>query len=108
MSVVYATLEYVSTLATSTPISAHVPVDYELHGCPINKHQPGGVERVPERAAARDPSYSVCTECKRRGERLRHGRARYALPGPVTHAGCGAICPSYYRGCYYKLGRWRA
>ena len=36
---VYASPEYISTLATSTPISAHVPVDFELHGCPINKRQ---------------------------------------------------------------------
>ena len=28
-----------STLATSTAIGAHVPVDFELRGCPINKHQ---------------------------------------------------------------------
>ena len=28
-----------STLATSTPISDHVHVDFELQGCPINKHQ---------------------------------------------------------------------
>ena len=39
VSTVYASPEYVSTLATSTPISAHVPVDFELHGCPINKRQ---------------------------------------------------------------------
>jgi coenzyme F420-reducing hydrogenase gamma subunit len=24
--------------------------------------------------------------------------------GPVTHAGCGAICPSYNRGCYGCFG----
>ena len=38
-SIVYARPDYISTLATSTPISAHVPVDFELRGCPINKHQ---------------------------------------------------------------------
>src|SRR5262245_39591935 len=36
-SVVYARPEYVATLAQSTPISAHVPVDFELRGCPIDK-----------------------------------------------------------------------
>ena len=39
LSVVYASPEYVSTLATSTPISDHVHVDYELHGCPVDKRQ---------------------------------------------------------------------
>ena len=54
ISVVYASPEYISTLATSTPISAHVPVDFELHGCPINKRQLLEViTRVPARAAGR-------------------------------------------------------
>ena len=105
MSVVYATPEYVSTLATSTPISAHVPVDYELHGCPINKHQLLEVlsAYLNERRPA-IPSYSVCVECKRRGNvcfMVSHGTP---CLGPVTHAGCGAICPSYHRGCYGCFG----
>jgi coenzyme F420-reducing hydrogenase gamma subunit len=37
--VVYASPDFISTLKTSTPISAHVTVDFELHGCPINKRQ---------------------------------------------------------------------
>ena len=38
-SVVYAHPEYVETLARSTPIAAHVPVDFELRGCPVDKQQ---------------------------------------------------------------------
>ena len=39
MRIVYATPAYIETLNKSTPISDHVFVDFELRGCPINKHQ---------------------------------------------------------------------
>src|SRR5579871_4587315 len=39
MRAVYARPDYIDTLATSTPISAHVPVDFELRGCPVDKRQ---------------------------------------------------------------------
>ena len=68
MSLVYATPEYVSTLDTSTPIRDHVHVDFELQGCPINKHQLLEVISafLNERRPA-IPVSSVCMECKRRG-----------------------------------------
>ncbi len=105
VTAVYASPEYISTLATSTPISAHVPVDYELHGCPINKRQL--LEVVNAFLHGRRPgipSTSVCTECKARGTvcvTVAHGTP---CLGPVTHAGCGALCPSYARGCYGCFG----
>ena len=103
--VVYASPEYLSVLDASTPISAHVPVDFELHGCPINKSQL--LEVVSAFLHGRKPgipSTSVCTECKRRGTvcvMVAHGTP---CLGPVTHAGCGALCPSYNRGCYGCFG----
>jgi len=102
---VYATPAYVSTLATSTPISDHVHVDFELHGCPINKAQL--LELLSAFLNDRRPaiaSASVCMECKRRGNvcvLVAHGTP---CLGPVTHAGCGAICPAYDRGCYGCYG----
>lgn len=102
---VYASPEYVSTLATSTPISAHVRVDFELHGCPIDKRQL--LEVISAFLRGRKPgipSTSVCTECKRRGAvcvMVAHGTP---CLGPVTHAGCGALCPAYNRGCYGCFG----
>jgi sulfhydrogenase subunit delta len=102
---VYATPDYISTLATSTPISAHVPVDFELQGCPISKQQL--LEVLSAYLNGRRPrirSHSVCVECKRRGNpcvMVAHGTP---CLGPVTHAGCGAICPSYNRGCYGCYG----
>jgi sulfhydrogenase subunit delta len=105
LSVVYASPEYVSTLETSTPISAHVKVDYELHGCPIDKRQLLEViTAFLHRRRPNIPSTSVCTECKRRGTvcvMVAHGTP---CLGPVTHAGCGALCPTYNRGCYGCFG----
>jgi len=104
-SIVYASPEYISTLSTSTPISAHVPVDFELNGCPINKRQL--LEVIAAHLLGRRPrvrAHSVCVECKRRGTvcvTVAHGTP---CLGPVTHAGCGAICPAYDRGCYGCYG----
>jgi sulfhydrogenase subunit delta len=104
-SIVYASPEYISTLETSTPISAHVKVDFELNGCPINKRQL--LEVITAMLHGRRPNISpasVCMECKRRGNvcvMVAHGTP---CLGPVTHAGCGAICPSYNRGCYGCFG----
>ena len=105
VSAVYATPQYISTLETSTPISAHVPVDYELHGCPINKRQL--LEVIGAFIQGRRPnipSTSVCFECKRRGTVCVMVAQGTPCLGPVTHAGCGALCPSYDRGCYGCFG----
>ncbi|WP_291377763.1 hypothetical protein [Demequina sp.] len=104
-SIVYAHPEYLSTLDTSTPIASHVDVDYELRGCPVDKGQ------LVEVLAAflngrkpRIPTYSVCVECKLKGNvcvPVAHGTP---CLGPVTQAGCGALCPTYGRGCYGCFG----
>jgi sulfhydrogenase subunit delta len=104
-SVVYARPEYIRTLATSTAIADHVPVDFELRGCPINKRQL--LEVISAFLAGRKavtPSHSVCVECKLACNvcvMVAHGTP---CLGPVTHAGCGALCPSYHRGCYGCYG----
>ncbi len=102
---VYATPEFVSTLDTSTPIADHVHVDLELRGCPISKAQL--VETVSALLAGRRPripSTSVCTECKARGTPCVMVAFGTPCLGPVTQAGCGAICPAYARGCYGCFG----
>ena len=104
IAAVYANPHYIQTLSTSTPIAAHVPVDFELRGCPINKTQL--LEVVSAFLAGRKPAIannSVCVECKLRGAMCVMVQGTPCL-GPVTHAGCGAICPSYRRGCYGCYG----
>jgi coenzyme F420-reducing hydrogenase gamma subunit len=102
---VYATPEYISTLEKSTPISEHVKVDFELRGCPVNKQQL--IEVISAFLAGRKPNtpaHSVCVECKLRGTVCVMVAHSTPCLGPVTHAGCGAICPSYNRGCYGCFG----
>lgn len=107
-SIVYASDEYLDTLATSTAIADHVKVDYELHGCPINKHQLlEVVSAFLNRKRPAVASHSTCVECKLRGNVCVLVTGTPCL-GPVTHAGCGALCPSYQRGCYGCYGPMEA
>ncbi|MFF8287552.1 oxidoreductase [Streptomyces albus] len=102
---VYARSDYIATLATSTPISAHVPVDFELRGCPIDRGQL--LEVITAYLTGRTPdtpAHSVCFECKRRGTPCIVVARGIPCMGPVTHAGCGALCPAYGRGCYGCFG----
>lgn len=102
---VYPKPEYIQTLASSTPISLHVKVDYQLQGCPINKYQL--LEVCRSFLMGKKPnisSNSVCTECKLKGNTCVMVAEGIPCLGPVTHAGCGALCPSYARGCYGCYG----
>jgi coenzyme F420-reducing hydrogenase gamma subunit len=104
-ALVYARPEYVHTLATSTPIAAHVRVDHELRGCPIDRGQL--LELLGALLAGRRPAipvHSVCQECKLRGTTCVLVARGTPCLGPVTQAGCGAICPAYGRGCYGCFG----
>jgi coenzyme F420-reducing hydrogenase gamma subunit len=105
LGIVYAHPEFISTLDTSTPISDHVDVDFELRGCPIDRGQL--VETISAHLAGRPPripTTSVCVQCKARGNpciMVAHGTP---CLGPVTQGGCNALCPSYNRGCYGCFG----
>jgi sulfhydrogenase subunit delta len=105
LRIVYATPGFLSTLDTVTPISDHVKVDYELRGCPIDKRQllevisAFLVGRRPE-----VPSHDVCFECKAAGMPCVLVANDTPCLGPVTHAGCGALCPRFGRGCYGCFG----
>jgi coenzyme F420-reducing hydrogenase gamma subunit len=104
IDIVYARPEYIDSLKTSTGIAEHVDVDFELRGCPINKHQL--LEVITAFLHNRKPNihtYSVCIECKKRGNSCVLIKGEPCL-GPITQAGCNAICPTYNRGCYGCFG----
>jgi sulfhydrogenase subunit delta len=105
LGAVYASPEYITTLATSTAIADHVPVDFELRGCPIDTGQL--VELVTAVVLGRKPrvpGYSVCVECKARGTVCVAVAKGIPCLGPVTQAGCGAICPAHDRECFGCYG----
>jgi sulfhydrogenase subunit delta len=101
---VYAHPEQIETLKESTPVAAHVKVDFGLNGCPINKGQL--LAAITALLNGRPPmvwSHSVCIDCKLKGNVCMLVMGTPCL-GPVTHAGCGALCPTYRRGCYGCYG----
>jgi sulfhydrogenase subunit delta len=103
--VVYPNPEFIATLSTSTPISEHVKVDFEIWGCPVDRHELLNVVRsMLSRAKPVLPAHSVCMECKRRGNVCVVVARGEPCLGPVTRTGCGALCPTFNRGCYGCFG----
>jgi coenzyme F420-reducing hydrogenase gamma subunit len=102
---VYPRPELIDSLPTSTAIKDHVPVDFELRGCPINKYQL--LEFFNAQLNGRKPNIPTaaeCLECKRRGTVCVMVTRGTSCLGPVTQSGCGSLCPSHSRGCYGCFG----
>ena len=103
---VYATPEYISTLEH---LDARSPsTSSSTSSCAAARStRPSSSRCWAPSCSGRQPNiptYSVCIECKRRGTvcvMVAHGTP---CLGPVTQAGCGALCPSYQRGCYGCFG----
>jgi len=102
---VYSQPDFIQTLKMSTPIAEHVPVDFELRGCPINKKHL--IELIAAMLIGRKPNiptHSLCMKCKRSGNVCIAIARGVPCLGPVTQSGCGAICPRFGRGCYGCYG----
>ncbi len=102
---VYAHPEYIDSLDTATPIGAHVFVDYELRGCPVNQYQL--LELISALLTGRRPNiptHSLCVDCKRRGYACVAVSKKQPCLGPITQAGCNALCPKFSRACYGCFG----
>lgn len=118
LSSVYAKPEYIKSLATSTAISHHIKVDWELWGCPVNTHQVmDAIKSLLLGATPRIKRDAVCLECKRKNNVCVVVTRKEPCMGPVTQTGCGSLCPNIQRACYAcygpsenpnprSLGRW--
>ncbi len=81
------------------PISAVVPVDAFIPGCPIDREE--FIRVVKALLLGKKPpipDYPMCVECKLKENICMFDKGGFCL-GPITRAGCGAICPSYGDGC---------
>ena len=102
---VYPRPEWIEALPTSKPVSDYVAVDAELYGCPISGRQL--LELLTSLSVGRRPQLpdeAVCAECKRLGNTCVLVAGGITCLGPVTRTGCGALCPSFDRGCYGCFG----
>ncbi|MBE9469758.1 MAG: NADH:ubiquinone oxidoreductase [Chloroflexi bacterium] len=82
------------------PVSAVVPVEYELPGCPMNRYEFLKLAKALLLGKKFElPNYPVCVECKMVGNVCVFDKGGFCL-GPVTRAGCSAICVTTGRHCW--------
>ena len=87
------------------PLSAHVKVDFSIHGCPVDEDQV--VKVLEELLSGKTPSYrgySTCFECKQAGNKCRIAEEDKPCLGPITQGGCKAVCVSGGSPCYGCFG----
>lgn len=102
---IYPQPEFIDTLAQSSAIKAYVPVDFELWGCPISSGQVvAALNQLLFGVSPFDENEKLCVECKRQGNVCTVITQQEACLGPMTRAGCGALCPAFGRGCYGCYG----
>lgn len=101
----YPQPEWVKTMDWVSGIDEYIPVDYYVYGCgPNPKHIVEVILAAIQGREPKLPRYSVCVECKSKGNVCILVAGGMNCMGPVTVAGCGAACPSRNRGCYSCFG----
>ena len=102
---VYAEPETISSLDSVRAVKELVRVDFEIWGCPISSAQLKAViSSLLNGVSPKSSSEKLCMECKRTQTVCKMVVNQEPCLGPVTHAGCGAICPSFGRACYACYG----
>ncbi len=94
-------------LASTRPhvINDYVQVDGFIRGCPPGERDL--FEALSSALMGKDPEfteYSVCMECKMADNKCVLVEEGLPCMGPVTNAGCGALCPAHHRACYGCFG----
>jgi coenzyme F420-reducing hydrogenase gamma subunit len=81
------------------PISAVIPVDFAIPGCPIDRNEfINTVKALLVGKKPQIPDYPLCVECKLKENTCLFTQGNVCL-GPVTRSGCNAICPTYGQSC---------
>jgi coenzyme F420-reducing hydrogenase gamma subunit len=102
---IYAKPEFIDSLETSSPISDHINVDFQLWGCPIDSRQlVSTVHSLLVGVKPTQESEKLCLECKRQQNVCVMITKGEPCMGPVTRTGCGALCPHFERDCYGCFG----
>ncbi len=113
----YPQPQYIQSLNNTHPVKDYIKVDFEVWGCPVSTQQIKQV--VTSLLLGASPLQSkdkICLECKRQqrvctlvtipttGTPKELENRQKACLGPITAAGCGALCPSVGRACYGCYG----
>ncbi|AHE97961.1 NADH-quinone oxidoreductase subunit B family protein [Thioalkalivibrio paradoxus] len=102
---IYAQPEFIQSLDMATPVAEHVKVDLELWGCPVNARQVfQALRQLLFGVAPVVDKDKLCVECKRQQHVCVLVAQGKPCLGPVTHTGCGALCPAFGRDCYACFG----
>ena len=102
---IYAQPAFIDSLDTATPVAEHVKVDLELWGCPVNARQVfQALRQLLFGVAPVVDKDKLCVECKRQQHVCVLVAKGEPCMGPVTHTGCGALCPAFGRDCYACFG----
>jgi coenzyme F420-reducing hydrogenase gamma subunit len=97
--IVYGKMGKLHEVHSVRSIGEVIPIDGFIPGCPIDRQEfIWAIKSLLNGRTPAIPDFPVCVECKLK-ENLCVFELGHTCLGPVTRAGCGAICPSLGAGC---------